>query len=146
MMASTFSFGATDIADPPVSAQRVAHRPRSIEDCEAQAYSAVRALASRDTVLVMRLIAGSALMALGLVAFAAVVSAMLFIPHLVEAIALLGAHFFSADDLIRRDMLHDLAFEAAFAWVLAFLAIVFWRGRSPRGPFNIPSEGCHHGN
>ena len=124
----------------------MANSYRCIEDREAQAYSAVRALASRDTVLVMRSIAGSALMALGLVAVAAVVSAMLFIPHLVDAVALLGAHFFSADDLIRRDMLHDLAFEAAFAWVLAFLVILFWRGRSPRGPFNLTSEGCHHGN
>jgi hypothetical protein len=145
-MASTFSFGATDIADPQVSAQRVAHRPRCIEDREAQAYSAVRAIARRDTVLVVRSIAGSALMALGLVAVAAVVSAMLFIPHLVEAVALLGAHFFSADDLIRRDILHDLAFEAAFAWVLVFLTILFWRSRDLRHPIALTKEGGHHGH
>ena len=146
MMVSTFSFDATDIAEPQVSALRVAHRPRRFGVFEARTSSAARASASRDTVLVMCLIGGTALMAVGLVVVAAVVSAMLFIPHLVDAVALLGAHFFSADDLIRRDMLHDLAFEAALAWVLAFLAIVFWRGRSPRGPLNLTSEGCHHGN
>ena len=94
----------------------------------------------------LRLLAGTAFMAIGVVVVAALLGALLFVPDLVDAIALAGARLFSADDLIRRDMLQDLAFEAAFAWTLAFLAILFWRGRAACSAFNPKPEGGDHGN
>ena len=144
-MASRFGFDGTGIAEPELAAQREARRPGRLGVREAQIPSDDWAFASRDTALVVRLIGGSALMALGLLVFATSISAMLFIPHLLDAVALLGAHFFSADDLIRRDMAQDLAFEAAFAWTLVFLAILFLRGPAPRGPVNPTPEGGDHG-
>ena len=142
-MASTFSLDTTRSAAPQVSAR---HASRPIVVRETQTASADHAPASRDTARFISLIGGSALMALGAVVLATLVGAMLFIRHPVDVLALAGAHFFSADELIRSDMLQDLAFEAAFAWTLAFLAILFWRGRAPQRPFNNTSEGRQHGN
>ena len=142
-MASTFSLDSTGIAAPQMNAR---HGGRYVAVRKTQAASAGEAPASRDIAPFIPLIGGSALMAFGAVVLATLVGAMLFIRHPVDVLALAGAHFFSADELIRSDMLQDLAFEAAFAWTLAFLAILFWRCRAPQRPFNNTAEGGDHGN
>ena len=87
----------------------------------------------------------SALMAIGVQVVALLAWATLLVPHLTDSLADAGFRFAFHDDYLRRDALETLGFELSFAWLLTFLAILWWRGGVFRALSN-PQAGGHHGN
>ena len=87
----------------------------------------------------------SALMAIGALVVALLVWVMVFVPHVTDSLAVAGFRFAFHDDYLRRDALETLGFELTFAWLLIFLAILWWRGGVFRALSN-PQTGGHHGN
>lgn len=90
------------------------------------------------------LAASSALMALGAEALVLLAGVLLLVPHLMNSIAAAGVRFASLDDLMRRSILEDLAFELVFGWTILFIAILWRRGGMIDALFN-PSAGGRHG-
>ena len=87
----------------------------------------------------------SALMAIGVQVVALLAWAMSLVPHLTDSLADAGFRFAFHDDYLRRDALETLGFELAVAWVLIFLAILWWRGGVFRALANAQTGG-RHGN
>ena len=87
----------------------------------------------------------SALMAIGALVFALLTWVVVFVPHVTDSLAVAGFRFAFHDDNLRRDALETLGFELSFAWLLTFLAILWWRGGVFRALSN-PQAGGHHGN
>ena len=87
----------------------------------------------------------SALMAIGVEVAALLAWAMSLVPHLTDSLADAGFRFAFHDDYLRRDALESLAFELAVAWLMIFLAILWWRGGVFRALANARTGG-RHGN
>ena len=87
----------------------------------------------------------SALMALGALVVALLAWVVVFVPHVTDSLADAGFRFAFHDDYLRRDALETLGFELAVAWVLIFLAILWWRGGVFRALANAQTGG-RHGN
>ena len=87
----------------------------------------------------------SALMAIGALVVALLAWVVVFLPHVTDSLADAGFRFAFHDDYLRRDALETLGFELTFAWLLIFLAILWWRGGVFRALSN-PQAGGHHGN
>ena len=87
----------------------------------------------------------SALMAIGALVVALLVWVAVFVPHVTDSLADAGFRFAFHDDFLRRDALETLGFELLFAWLVTFLAILWWRGGVFRALYN-PQAGGHHGN
>ena len=87
----------------------------------------------------------SALMAIGALVVALLSWVVVFLPHVTDSLADAGFRFAFHDDYLRRDALETLGFELTFAWLLIFLAILWWRGGVFRALSN-PQAGGHHGN
>ena len=67
-------------------------------------------------------------MAIGVLVVLLLVGAWLFVPHVTDSIARVGAGFAASDDGLRRDALLDLGFELTLAWAVLFIAGLWWRG------------------
>jgi hypothetical protein len=87
----------------------------------------------------------SALVAIGALVVALLTWVLVFVPHVTDSLADAGFRFAFHDDYLRRDALETLGFELSFAWLLTFLAILWWRGGVFRDLSN-PQAGGHHGN
>ncbi|MBA3895670.1 MAG: hypothetical protein H0X36_00710 [Sphingomonadaceae bacterium] len=140
-MASTFVFAETRLSEPLKALEA-----RRLEPLRARETRRVEPLTAREMRQMVGLAASSALMAISVLAVFALGWALLFVRHLADFPAVTGARFAFADDLLRKDMLQDLAFETAIAWTLIFLAILWWPGGVFRALFNPSSVGGQHGN
>ena len=87
----------------------------------------------------------SALMAIGVMVAGLLTWVAVFVPHLSNSLAVAGFNFAFHDDSLRRDALETLGFELAVAWLLIFLAILWWRGGVFRALANAQTGG-RHGN
>ena len=92
------------------------------------------------------LAASSALMAIGVVVMAALAWVVLFVPHPSGTLGIAAIRFAFADSLLRRDMLEELAFGAALAWVVVTIAILWWRGGVIASLLDPSTSGGRHGN
>ena len=98
-----------------------------------------------DTRHLLGLAMSSALMAIGVEVEALLAWAMALVPHLTDSLADAGFRFALHDDYLRRDALETLGFELAVAWLVIFLAILWWRGGVFRALAKAQTGG-HHGN
>ena len=110
----------------PVHAERLVSGARPMPSLRAS--SGLRPIAPDGTAAMARMAISSALKAIGVLVVLLLVGVWLFVPHVSDSIARVGAGFAASDDGLRRDALRDLGFELTLAWALMFVAILWWRG------------------
>lgn len=85
----------------------------------------------------------SALMAIGALVVTLLAWVVVFLPHVTDSLADAGFRFAFHDDYLRHDALETLGFELTFAWLLIFLAILWWRGGVFRALSKSETGGLH---
>ena len=110
----------------PVTAERIVRGARPMPSLRAS--NRLRPIACASTTAMTRIALSSALMAIGVLVVLLLVGAWLFVPHVTDSIARVGAGFAASDNDLRRDALRDFGFELTLAWAVLFVAGLWWRG------------------